>query len=256
MMTHDDAFELLAPLALDALDSDARNALEDHVAACPRCQGELDGLREVATAMGNTFEPLPEGLWAKISSRLYEHEGAETSVVPPLQFDELKLSGTLARRPSLSLRAKTVMSTVLLVAAAAIIVLALNLASATNHVTNLQNAQGTGQSEVLAALATPGHHVATLRSSLHQDLAKFVMLPDGRGYLISSTLPSLSSKYTYQLWGIVKGSPVSIGVMGRSPNTVTFTLVSSPYPSSLAVTVEPAGGSLTPAKKIVASGSV
>jgi anti-sigma-K factor RskA len=254
MMIHDDAFDLLAPLALDALDVEARNEVEEHVATCPRCQAELDGLREVATAMGTTYEPLPEALWGKISSRLYEREGAEASMVPALQFDEMKLSGALARRPGISRRAKIALGTVLLVAAAVILILALNLASATNQVTNLQQAQG--QSEIARALATPGHEVATLMDSRHQDLAEFVMLPDGRGYLISSTLPSLSSRYTYQLWGIVKGSPVSIGVMGRSPSDVTFTLVSSPSPTALAVTVEPAGGSLTPAKKLVASGAV
>jgi anti-sigma-K factor RskA len=49
---------------------------------------------------------------------------------------------------------------------------------------------------------------------------------------------------------------VSIGVMGPSPRAVAFTYVSSTGPSKLAVTIEPAGGSLTPAKSLVASGEV
>jgi anti-sigma-K factor RskA len=102
----------------------------------------------------------------------------------------------------------------------------------------------------------PGHKLVTVSGSTDNTLAKFVMLPDGRGYLVSSELPALSSKDTYQLWGIVNGKPVSVGVMGNAPRRVTFTLASSPAPSALAVTVEPSGGSLTPAKNIVASGAV
>ena len=106
------------------------------------------------------------------------------------------------------------------------------------------------------ALTTPGHQVVTLTGAGNKTLAKFVTLPDGQGYLISSSLPTLAKSSTYQLWGIVKGSPVSIGVMGRSPTNVAFTLASSPGPSVLAVTVEPSGGAIKPAKKLVASGAV
>ena len=66
-MNHDEAFDLLAPMALDALDAHVRADVERHVEGCPQCQVELDGLREVASALGNTFEPLPEGLWTKIA---------------------------------------------------------------------------------------------------------------------------------------------------------------------------------------------
>ena len=41
-----------------------------------------------------------------------------------------------------------------------------------------------------------------------------MVLPDGRGYLVQSDLPSLSAKETYQLWGVVGGQPISIGILG------------------------------------------
>ena len=50
MMEHDEAVELVAVLALDALDADERREVEEHVAQCPRCLGELDAWREVAGA--------------------------------------------------------------------------------------------------------------------------------------------------------------------------------------------------------------
>ncbi|MHB2029496.1 MAG: anti-sigma factor [Acidimicrobiales bacterium] len=258
MMTHDEAYELLAPMALDALDADVRDVLESHVSECPRCQGELDELREVASALGTTYAAVPEGLWEKISSRLYERDG-DDAAVPELAVGALSIpfDAALTRRVEISKRLKAIAATVSLVAAAAIIALGASLVNANSHVGNLQNALNkSNESAVLSALVTPGHKVITLASSTNHELARFVMLPDGRGYLISSRMPSLPGSETYQLWGIVGGKPVSIGVMGRSPSQVTFTLASSPAPSALAVTIEPSGGALTPAKTLVASGAV
>ncbi|MHB8378651.1 MAG: anti-sigma factor [Acidimicrobiales bacterium] len=255
-MTHDEAFELLAPLALDALDADVHDVVEEHVRGCPRCRAELDGLRDVASAMGTTYESLPDGLWAKISSRLYEREGADG--VPALALSRVDASGERRlRRVERSRRVRGLALTVSLAAAAAIIALALNLASANGQVTQLQQAlRESPQSAVLSALATPGHKIVTMTNAGQRQLAKFVVLPDGRGYLVSSKLPTLSSKHTYQLWGIVNGAPVSIGVLGTSPSQVAFTLAGSPGPTALAVTIEPAGGSLRPASSVVATGAV
>src|SRR5271156_7111790 len=70
MMTHDEASELLAAFALDAIDGDEHRQIEEHLAGCPRCRAEVDAHREVAAALGNSVEPLPEGLWESIAGRL------------------------------------------------------------------------------------------------------------------------------------------------------------------------------------------
>jgi hypothetical protein len=106
-----------------------------------------------------------------------------------------------------------------------------------------------GHNGVASALATPGHTVVTVSDTDHKGLISFVLLPGGRGYRIHSILPVLPSAETYQLWSIVRGSPVSIGVMGPSPRAVAFTFVGSTGPSKLAVTIEPAGGSCSIARK-------
>jgi anti-sigma-K factor RskA len=252
-MTHDDASELLASMALDALDEETRGRVEEHVLTCPVCRGELDALREVASALGNTYEVPPEGLWSKITTRLYETDPTDAPSMPVFlgDFDPVGKDRHRARR------VRSLVLTVSLAAAAAIIVLALNLVSANGRVTNLENALASnGHGGVASALATPGHKLVSLSDANHQVLASFVVLPDGRGYLVHSNMPALPSTKTYQLWGIVAGSPVSIGVMGTSPRAVAFTLASSPAPSELAVTVEPAGGARTPAKSLVATGEV
>ena len=55
--------------ALDALEGDEHELIEAHLAECPRCRAELDAHREVAAALGNSVEPLPEGLWSSIAER-------------------------------------------------------------------------------------------------------------------------------------------------------------------------------------------
>ena len=257
MMSHDEASELLAVAALHAVDAETLAAIEEHATTCPRCQSELDSYRAVAAAIGNSVEELPEGLWTNISSQLWDHKG-ESTVMPALLIGEppadVVAIGSATRS---SRRVRTALAALAFAAAASIVVLALSLSSAQNQVTHLQGViASASRSAVQRAMATPGHQIVNLTSATDQKLAEFVMLPDGTGYLVKSNMPALSPNDTYQLWGIVKGSPVSIGVMGSSPGQVTFTLDSSPGPSELAVTVQPAGGSLTPAKNFVASGIV
>jgi hypothetical protein len=256
MMSHDEASELLAVAALHAVDAETLAAIEEHAATCPRCQSELDGYRAVAAAIGNSVSELPEGLWTNISSQLWERKG-EASEIPPLDIGDTRAEIVAITSARSSRRTRSVLGTLALAAAASIVVLALSLSSAQTHVTNLQSAiRLASRSAAQRAMTTPGHQIVNLTSATNQELAEFVMLPDGTGYLVKSTMPALSSNDTYQLWGIVEGSPVSIGVMGPSPGHVTFTLNASPGPTELAITVQKAGGSLTPAKSFVVSGPV
>ena len=176
--------------------------------------------------------------------------------MPPLVIGDTP-SNVVAITSSPSRRVRAVLTSLALAAAASIVVLAFSLSSAQNQVTNLRGALATAnESVVQRALAAPGHQLINLTSASDQRLAQFVMLPDGTGYLVTSHMPALTRNETYQLWGIVKGSPVSIGVMGSSPGQVTFTMATSPAPSELAVTVQSAGGALVPSKRFVASGPV
>jgi anti-sigma-K factor RskA len=257
-MTHDEAYELLAALSLDAVDADERAAIEEHVAQCPRCQSELDALREVASAMGNSVEALPDGLWSSISTRIYEVDG-EQPRPPLLLMGGLGEPSELERRrqSSSARRTRTAISTFGALAAAVIVVLAFSLAGANNHVSQLQGALGKGtNSAVEAALLTPDHKLVNLVSSTKVNLAQFVVLPDGQGYLVKSAMPTLSPTETYQLWGVINGKTISIGLMGGNPHEVAFTVSGTSRPSKLAVTIEPAGGSVSPTTPVVATGIV
>ncbi|HEX3947373.1 MAG TPA: anti-sigma factor, partial [Acidimicrobiales bacterium] len=126
-------------------------------------------------------------------------------------------------------------------AIAAIALLGVNLADSNDQLGQTRAALSAGGSAaaVQAALADPAHHLVRLDSPGGTQLAEFVVVPDGRGYLVSSSMPSLPGDQTYQLWGIIRGQPISLGLLGSNPRQATFTVASSSRPSSLAVTVEP-----------------
>ena len=257
MMTHEEAQELLGAHALNAVDGEERTALEHHVQECVRCASELDALREVAGAMGNVGEPASPELWQRISTHLYDD--VDEARVPPiraLDSPHAALSPFAPRRDVASRRARYGVAVMAVAAAVLVGVLSVNLVRAENHVSQLTNALNlAGHSVVDAALETPGHVNVTLNDAHSVGVAKFVLV-NGHGYLVSSQMSALSAGQTYQLWGIINGRPISIGLMGASPRTVYFSVEGSKRPTELAVTIEPAGGSVAPTSPIVASGSV
>jgi anti-sigma factor RsiW len=262
MMTHDEAIEFLATYALDAVDGEERAEIDAHLAECPRCRTELDAFREVATALGNSVETPPEGLWASIASRLPERHDDERPPMPRLVRSEGDGGGAAtegdAAGPTRSRLGRGRLATAVAVVSVAAVVtlLAVGLVHADNQVSQFEHGDAGGvPSAVVTALETPGHQVVNLEGPQHGRAAQFV-LADGRGYLVSSSLPTLSSDHTYQLWGVVNGRPISLGLLGQSPEHASFTLAGSPSASKLGITVEPAGGSVVPTRAMYAQGPV
>jgi anti-sigma-K factor RskA len=260
-MIHD-PHDLLAAYALDAVENEDRLGVEHHLAQCPRCQAELDGYRDVASAIGNSVEDVPETLWSSISNRLVERPIDGVPPMPPV-FLRADFDHYGERREAVNASRRRPMwrtSTVSVIAVAAVTVitfLGISLAHVNNQNAQLRGALGEiSHTTVVAALDTPGHRLISLTNAHHRESAQFVVLPDGRGYLVKSDLPSLSAKETYQLWGVVSGQPISIGILGRDPGQVTFTLAGSPSPSRLGINVEPAGGSVVPSSPMLAEGTI
>ncbi len=266
MISHDDASELLGAYALDAVDDDELTELEEHLVSCPRCRAELDGLREAAGALGNSVEPPPEGLWQRIEARLGDSgEEGEPPPMPELTVGTPpERSPFRAPSPGRTRRTRSnrlLLGSVAVAASAVAIVLGIGLVRSQHDVTNLR--QSVAHERAVArstpaeiALRTPGHRMVTLVDSAHVERARFVVVPGGRGYLVSSSLPVLQSGQTYQLWGIVGTTPISLGLLGGSPHGSTFTIAGVPSTTELALTAEPSGGTVAPTGAIVASGTV
>ena len=270
MISHEQAVELLGAYALDAVDGDELIDLEEHLATCPRCQSELDTLREVAGAMGNSVEPPPEGLWASIVSRLPDDlRGEEPPPMPSLEAEPRSPFRAPSSGRTRRARSVVVLLGALAVAAVAVaVVFGIDLIHSQDNVSRLRadvsrlqadNSRlqaNANEAAVAVALRTPGHSMVTLESSSGEQLAQFVIIPGGHGYLVSSRLPGLSTGKTYQLWGIVGGTPISLGLLGASPRNAAFTIAGAPRAAKLAVTAEPSGGTVAPTGSIVASGTV
>jgi anti-sigma factor RsiW len=258
-MTHEEAIEIMATYALDAVEADEREAVEQHLAECPRCRAELDSFVEVTSALGNSVEPLPEGLWNSIAARLPERQDDVPPPMPRLvrADDTGDAPETSARQAFRSRGRLATFAAIAVSAAAAVAILSVSLVRADNHVTQLTSQAIAGQpGDVVTALETPGHRVVNLDSTSHAKLAQFVVDPDGQGYMVSSKLPTLSSAHTYQLWGVVDGKPISLGLLGRHPTQATFTLASWQTASVLGITVEPSEGAVVPSQPMVALGTI
>ena len=104
------------------------------------------------------------------------------------------------------------------------------------------------------ALTAPGAKRTTLRSADGRLSIEVVILPSGRGYLVSNNLPALPNGQTYQLWAEANNQLVSFGVLGETPGVSSFRV--EPPVVALAVTDERAGGVPTPTRAPLLSGSL
>jgi hypothetical protein len=236
---HAEVAELLGAYALHAVDDAERALVEDHLADCPKCRGEVADHILVATALGNRGGDAPEGLWDRIVGELDQ-------APPPMRVvvDE----GGTARVTSLAerRRARTrLAATVGSIAAAAVLIagLGVQVVRQDDRIDELETAMTSDavQEAATAALADPAGQRVQLVSADGSRVATAVLLPGGAGYLLRGDLPSLSGDRTYQLWGKTSGGLVSLGVLGAEPDAVVAFQAGDPV-DLLAITEESAGG--------------
>ena len=116
-----------------------------------------------------------------------------------------------------------------------------------------------GAAPSLAALANratgePGAVTVSLKDPAGRAIARAVVTASGKGYMLSDSLPALPAGKTYQLWAVTGADgPVSEGLLGRDPGVSAFT-VDAPA-TALAITVEPAAGSIRGTTTAVALGT-
>lgn len=242
--THDELSELLGVYALDAVDDEEREAVEAHLAECPRCAAEVADHREVAAAMAFSGAPAPDGVWSRIVDSLEE---------PPPELDLQLVGGGPAAVPEQSAavtplrpsRRPRLLAPLGIAAGVAVLVLGL-LAG----VLIGQRDDGPSDAEVAAAatLEDVARRVLNdaeadkfeLRSESGELTATAAVEPDGSGYLLGTSLPALDPTLTYQLWGVRGDVVLSLGVLGDSPGVVAFHLDEGV--DALVITSEVAGG--------------
>lgn len=257
---HDRIVELLGVYALHAVDPDEDRLVEEHLATCARCRAEVDGLRRVAADLAvagalDGAEPPPR-VWSGIAAGIGAREVGIPPATPLAPGASRRVRSARRRRPGRP-SPTWIAAAVGVAAAVAIALLSFGLVNAQGHVDRLRASLGGSAAQVAlrAALESPGHQVAELRSSAGSRLVELVVRRDGAGYVVRSTAATLPPDQTYQLWGNIGGRAISLGLLGRRPAPgAAFTLgTSGSITRELMVTIEPAGGVPTPDRAPIAT---
>ncbi len=143
MISHEQASEILGAYALDAVDGEELSELEGHLATCPRCEAELDGLREVAAAMGNSTEALPDGPVVELLPSSWTERPPRRRPPPMPRLVASSPAPFRAPAPGRTRRARRavlLLGAVAVAASAVAVVLGIDLVRSQNNVTGLEQA--------------------------------------------------------------------------------------------------------------------
>jgi anti-sigma-K factor RskA len=265
----DHPLDELAVYALDALEGDERRAVEAHLATCPECAAALDAHRAALAAL-TLDEPPPPAVWSRIASEIgatglptplparggtAERPAPPTLPGPPPPSDSRGWrgpAGTVAPRPDRPThlrradpgRTRRFVLAGLAVAAALVLVVGLAVVMRSSQTSDLGDLAA-------AALRNSEGRVALL-SGDEGEVAR-VVVDDGTAYVLVDDLPTLPEGQEYQLWKLGGPAPVSLGMVGDGSAPVAA-LGAPADLVDLALSVEPAGGSVAPSDDIVATG--
>ncbi|MGQ0616568.1 MAG: anti-sigma factor domain-containing protein [Acidimicrobiia bacterium] len=232
---HEQIIELLGAYALDAVDADERQLVDDHLGRCPWCRDEVAEHRSAAAMLAQSGAPAPAGLWDRIADALEE-------APPPLRLAVTARPSTppaAGSAPSAGRRRlwPVLMATGAAAAVAVIVGLFVQVLDQRGKLSDLasQAQQADVQRDAAVALGAAGTRTAQLKTDDGAVQAVAVMSADGKGYLLGADLPPVDGK-VYQLWGATApGDVISLGVM-HGPGVSPF--AGDPSMEAILITVE------------------
>ncbi|MDM7855083.1 anti-sigma factor [Cellulomonas alba] len=239
-MSEDDelARDLLAAYALDAVDDDERRAVERLLATDPTAVRELAGFREVAARLAATSAtPPPPQLRADVLAA-----ARRTPQVEP----EAPQAEPRAPRPAtvtpLDSRRRTPVRWVA-IAAAFVVGAAIPTAIAVQQAHRLDHVEQQ-QAALAGLLSDPSASV------VHGDVSgggqATAVVTGDRALFAVTDLPEPAPGHVYQLWVLADGTPRSAGLMPDGGDQHALVADGFSAGDSLAMTLEPAGGSPQP----------
>ena len=225
----------LAAYALGTLDVSEREPVEQHLADCPTCRAEAAAFAETAWMIAQTaaLEP-PVGLRESIVARATRDARPLAGPRPVSAIG--RLVGVL-RRP--------IPAFVPLALALLLVVSFVGLAGARRD--------ADGYAAALAGVA--GAHVVPLVGSETALRGSFVRPASGAPAYLILDLPAPPSGKIWEAWVLNGEKPIAAGI-GGGRGGVTTLLLTAPLGAGdgVAVTLEPAGGSLVPTTTPVLAG--
>ncbi|MDQ0682811.1 MULTISPECIES: anti-sigma factor [Streptomyces] len=250
MFRREDLHSLAAPYALDALEGDERRRFDKHLKTCDRCSAEVRALTEDAVRLAwSTAAPPPAALRDRVlaavqrtpqeSSRAPAREHAPQ--LPPhvwgTQPPPKRSRAPRARRPLFVPFATAT-------AAAALVVASLFAVQADRTRDEL-NAERAQAREIAHVLAAPDARASTGRDARGRSIGVIASAADGEAIVTLSGYGDLPTGQVHQLWLMrPDAQPRSLGLFAGDTPLVATGLDKAA--TSLAVTVEPDGGSPQP----------
>ncbi|MEU9138829.1 anti-sigma factor [Streptomyces sp. NPDC048404] len=235
-----DLHSLAAPYALDALESDERRRFERHLKGCDRCAEEVRALTEDAVRLAwSTAAAPPAALRARVLTAVrttpQEHVARDLPRARPAH------QPARARAPRLRpLFAPLATAT----AAAALVVAALFAVQATQARDELNQERAQAR-EIAHVLAAPDARATGERDTRGRGIGVVASASERRAVVTLSGLGTPSGGRVHQLWLMRPNEkPRSLGLFDGDTPLVADELNTNA--TSLAVTVEPHGGSEQP----------
>ena len=241
MTSTTDVHTLSGAYALDALDEQEAADFREHLSGCDSCCQEVRELRDAAARMGavETIQPPPE-LRARVLAA-----ADRTPQVPPVpRSEEPSVVTPMVRPDGATGRRRGRRWDRLALAAAAVLVVGGGAAGITQVLGDSESGQLTDADRVFQA-----EDARTLDEPTMNGGELIVAISDERGEMAvdTSELPELEDGRVYQLWTIgADDAAVSVGVIEAPGEKAAMRL--PPEGSTVALTIEPAGGSETPTK--------
>lgn len=241
---------------MDAVSSKEAAAVEEHLAVCGRCRDEVAQYQKGAAMLAEGGGDAPAGLWDGIAARISEVSPVEQPVPrpQPTPTTPRPKAGRFRRRPRRWPRFGATFAAAVAVVIAA---LGVEVGRLDHRLGQLASAKGapTLSAAVENTLLDPQARRFVLNSTGPggRRAAEVVVLPTGGGYLFNTAMPALAATATYQLWAMIDGQAISIGLLGRHPSAVAFNMDPANPTTAFAVTVEAVGGSVAPTRSPTAS---
>jgi anti-sigma-K factor RskA len=267
-LAHDDLREQAAAYALGALTAEERLAYEAHLATCAECQAEVRSLGDVTVALAQTVPQVEPS--ASLRARILAYPSKSGASQPPSGEASgrapsalpswLALAASLALAAALGLYALQLRGRVETLEARLQDALARAQASE-SQTAEVRRVSNEMQSQIAVLTAPDVTRVDLAGLAVAPSASARAFLSQSRGLVLSaSNLPPLPAGRTYQLWFITGQTPRGAGTFQPDAAGSSSVLLpvdpGTPRPQVLAVTNEPAGGSLAPTAPLYLQGSV
>lgn len=245
MMGHEKFGELKDAYALGALPEDELREFEEYLAVHPERQGEVDELNSIATLLAvSPADREPPKRLRKSVMAMVNAEAASSR-------RGRRRASSSTWRSSLDGLRDMFPARVALGAAAALVVglLSWNVLLQSD-VRDLSGQNGDLQAQIEDARAgADGTRILAMQGEgeMSESNAEIMAFEDDRAILVAEDMPSLPDDQTFQIWVIDEGGAQPSGIFQPNGDPVAA-VVKQPIEGAetIAVTVEPAGGSPQP----------